>query len=318
MAAAWEKQNEQQQTLAGYRPFSLSPTQEGGALTNLTPQQVWDATKNELQLQMTKATFNSWLADAQLVSPQTGELNGRMVIGVRNEYAQQWLQARLDDTIKRTMQSILGRPLDIQYVVATPGWSAATIGEPPEMPPAEGYRRPTEPGSGEYGGNLSPQAHTELLERIKAREETDGHTTAVFPGFEPLNSNWTQVPDMFFTFVVPNAHAIVTKLVGTVIHQTLGHFEDKKRNHRRDEWPANHAVVQRKAGIASKTSLQTALWDARAEGYIILRPLEDEEEKRSLSKKVGYTCHYTLRIRYPDDAIDTPHEPRPGYGNKQK
>lgn len=287
-------------------------------MTNLTPQQVWDSTKGELQLQMTKATFNSWLRDAELVSPRTGELNGHMVIGVRNEYAQQWLQARLDDTIKRTILSILGRPLDIQYVVAAPGGGYSTTPEPPEMPPAEGYKRPVVPGTGEYGGNLSAQEREDLLERIKAREETGGHTTVVFPGFEPLNSNWTQVPDMFFTFVVPNAHAIVTKLVGTVIHQTLGHFEDKKRNHRRDEWPTNHAVVQRKAGIASKTSLQTALWDARAEGYIIQRPLEDGEEKRLLSKKMGYTCHYTLRIRYPDDAVDTPDETRPGYGNKQK
>lgn len=290
-------------------------------MINLSPTQIWKTSLAELELQMTKATFNTWLKDASLVYPSEDEpLNGRIVVAVRNDYAKAWLQNRLGGTIKDTLKAIAGRPLEVEFVVL--GEKVNGVPTAPDLGPVEGYKRPHTPTNGQYGGNLPPDERQALLTKLgeedEQPEEPPKHT---FPGFEPLDSNWTQTPDSFYTYVIPNAHGVVVKLVATVIHQTLGHFEDKKRNHRRDEWPVNNAVVQRMAGIHSKTSFQTALWDARADGYIIQRPLDDvadAEEKAKLSKKMGYTVHYTLRLRYPDDPIDTPTEARPNYGNKQR
>jgi chromosomal replication initiator protein len=69
---------------------------------------------------MTRATFNTWLKDTKLVSG-TDEA---FVIGVRNDYAKDWLENRLRETIARTLVTIVGHPVNLQFVVASD--------EPPE------------------------------------------------------------------------------------------------------------------------------------------------------------------------------------------
>lgn len=73
----------------------------------------WKATLGELELQMTKATFNTWLRDACLVSSDENQY----VVGVRNDYAKDWLESRLSDTIVRTLSTIAGEPVDVTFIV---------------------------------------------------------------------------------------------------------------------------------------------------------------------------------------------------------
>jgi chromosomal replication initiator protein len=84
----------------------------------------WKATLGELELQMTKATFNTWLRDASLVS----SAEDNYVVGVRNDYAKDWLESRLSDTISRTLSTIAGKPVGVRFVVRTD--------EPGNRPPA--------------------------------------------------------------------------------------------------------------------------------------------------------------------------------------
>jgi chromosomal replication initiator protein len=79
----------------------------------------WKATLGELELQMTKATFTTWLKDARLLTFDEDEF----VVGVRNDYAKDWLDKRLSDTVKRTLSTIVGRPITIRFVV----WSDEII-----------------------------------------------------------------------------------------------------------------------------------------------------------------------------------------------
>jgi chromosomal replication initiator protein len=79
----------------------------------MSPQSAWKATLGELELQMTKATFNTWLKDARLVSCEGGEY----VIAVRNDYAKDWLENRLHDIIQRTLASIVGERVILRFVV---------------------------------------------------------------------------------------------------------------------------------------------------------------------------------------------------------
>lgn len=85
----------------------------------MSPETGWKATLGELELQMTKATFNTWLKDARLLACEEGEF----VIGVRNDYAKDWLENRLRDTILRTLAAIMGLPVSIRFVV----WSDELI-----------------------------------------------------------------------------------------------------------------------------------------------------------------------------------------------
>jgi chromosomal replication initiator protein len=89
----------------------------------MQPEIAWKATLGELELQMTKATFNTWLKDARLLACD----NDEFVIGVRNDYAKDWLDNRLRDTILRTLSAIAGHKMQIRFVV----WSDELIAPPP-------------------------------------------------------------------------------------------------------------------------------------------------------------------------------------------
>lgn len=80
----------------------------------MNPEHAWKATLGELELQMTKATFNTWLKDTFLVSCE----DNIYTIGVRNAYAKDWLENRLCDTILRTLGAIVGQNVNIRFIVA--------------------------------------------------------------------------------------------------------------------------------------------------------------------------------------------------------
>lgn len=102
----------------------------------MTPEAAWKATLGELELQMTRATFNTWLKDANLLRYE----EGTYVIGVRNDYAKDWLCNRLKDTILRTLVAIAREAVDVQFVV----W-ADEVGRRLEVPSAD---EPEENGDG--------------------------------------------------------------------------------------------------------------------------------------------------------------------------
>lgn len=87
----------------------------------MTPETAWKATLGELELQMTKATFNTWLKDASLVSSE----EGHFVVGVRNDYAKDWLENRLQDTILRTLASIMEHEVTVGFVVLSENGASA-------------------------------------------------------------------------------------------------------------------------------------------------------------------------------------------------
>lgn len=79
---------------------------------------VWSAALGELQLQVTQATFDTWLRDSRLLKYE----DGTFVIGVKNGYAKDWLEHRLLAIIKRTLARQTGKTVAVQFVV----WSEET------------------------------------------------------------------------------------------------------------------------------------------------------------------------------------------------
>ncbi len=79
----------------------------------MSPETAWKATLGELELQMTKATFNTWLKDARLLRFN----DDAYTIGVRNDYAKDWLENRLRDTILRTLSAIVGQKVNLTFEV---------------------------------------------------------------------------------------------------------------------------------------------------------------------------------------------------------
>jgi chromosomal replication initiator protein len=72
---------------------------------------------------MTQATFETWLRDSKLVKYE----DGTFVVAVKNGYAKDWLENRLQSTIKRTLARLVDRTVDVSFVVGKR-----------EAPPVEG------------------------------------------------------------------------------------------------------------------------------------------------------------------------------------
>ena len=78
---------------------------------------IWKEILSNLSQQMTQATFATWLYDSRLVSQEDDHL----VVSVRSHYAVDWLSNRLEDTVLRTAARVLGRPVEVTFVVAENG-----------------------------------------------------------------------------------------------------------------------------------------------------------------------------------------------------
>ena len=79
----------------------------------MNADQAWQAALGELQLQLTKPTFDTWVKSTYVISWE----DGTFVIGVHNGYAKDWLENRLLTTIKRTLTGIIGRSVEVSFVV---------------------------------------------------------------------------------------------------------------------------------------------------------------------------------------------------------
>jgi hypothetical protein len=79
----------------------------------LNPDQIWQQALGELQLQLTGATFDTWLGRTKLIAFE----NDEFIIGVHNAYAQDWLESRLDGMIRRVISKIAGKAVKVKFVV---------------------------------------------------------------------------------------------------------------------------------------------------------------------------------------------------------
>jgi chromosomal replication initiator protein len=76
-------------------------------------KQAWQAALGQLQLEMPKAAFDTWIRDAELLKVSDGEFQ----IGVHNAYARDWLDSRLKSTIVKMLTGTLNRQVDVNFVV---------------------------------------------------------------------------------------------------------------------------------------------------------------------------------------------------------
>jgi len=78
-------------------------------------ERAWQSALGQLQMEMPKASFDTWVRDTQVVSYE----DGTFTIGVRNEYARDWLESRLTSTVTRLMTGIMNRDVGVRFVVHT-------------------------------------------------------------------------------------------------------------------------------------------------------------------------------------------------------
>jgi chromosomal replication initiator protein len=76
-------------------------------------EQAWQAALGQLQMEMPKATFDTWVRDTEVVAYE----DGAFMIGAHNAYARDWLESRLTSTATRLLTGLMNRTVEIRFVV---------------------------------------------------------------------------------------------------------------------------------------------------------------------------------------------------------
>ena len=81
--------------------------------TSTQPERAWQMVLGQLQMEMSKASFDTWVKSIEFISL----IDDRYTLGTYNAYGRDWLDSRLKTTVQRLLQGILGRPIAVQFIV---------------------------------------------------------------------------------------------------------------------------------------------------------------------------------------------------------
>lgn len=100
--------------------------------------QAWRAVLGQLQMEMPKAAFDTWVRDAEFISYE----DGSFIIGVQNAYARDWLQNRLASSAARILAGMMNRTVEVRFIIWQPIEGDITREEPIEAPTPEIIQEP--------------------------------------------------------------------------------------------------------------------------------------------------------------------------------
>jgi len=90
-------------------------------------EHAWQATLGQLQLEMSKASFDTWVSSAEFLGYD--EETGCFEIGVKNAYARDWLDDRLSAKMSRILTGMIGSPVTTDIKVHSSNSSAVKTEE---------------------------------------------------------------------------------------------------------------------------------------------------------------------------------------------
>ncbi|GAB4401176.1 MAG: chromosomal replication initiator protein DnaA [Anaerolineales bacterium] len=105
----------------------------------MNAEQAWQTVLAQLQMDMPRASFDTWVRDTRPVAYE----NGMLTVGVRNAYARDWLDSRLATTVNKLLIDTLNSKVSVKFIVSQSDENAATTD--PEPAPASIQITPPEP-----------------------------------------------------------------------------------------------------------------------------------------------------------------------------
>lgn len=95
----------------------------------------WQAVLGQLQMDMAKATFDTWVKGTECVAFE----DGTFIIGVQNAYARDWLESRLTSTVNGLLAGMMDRSVEVRFVV----WQTNAKPEKPSAKVEEAAPKPS-------------------------------------------------------------------------------------------------------------------------------------------------------------------------------
>lgn len=106
----------------------------------MNAEQAWQSVLAQLQMDMPRASYDTWVRDTRPVSYD----NGLITIGVRNAYARDWLESRLATTVNRLLIDVLNSNVAVKFIVSQADENPASSSDL-EVAPASIQITPPEP-----------------------------------------------------------------------------------------------------------------------------------------------------------------------------
>jgi chromosomal replication initiator protein len=119
----------------------------GLSIRTKQPGQIWDAALGELQLQVARPAFETWLRDTDGVAHRDGEF----IVGTANAFVSEMLEHRMYPLIERAIERVIGEPTSVRFQVVTQVSAPDT--KQSDIPAMAAGEREPKPGS----TALSPQ-----------------------------------------------------------------------------------------------------------------------------------------------------------------
>jgi hypothetical protein len=97
----------------GFCPCTSTPKLCTLEEEKMDAEQAWQSALGQLQMEMPKASFDTWVRDTQIASYE----DGLFTVTVHNAYARDWLESRLSSTVTRLLMGIMNRSVEVTFVV---------------------------------------------------------------------------------------------------------------------------------------------------------------------------------------------------------
>lgn len=267
-------------------------------------EEVWQDTLNELKLQMTRATFDQWLASSTAVQLWGNELT----ITVVNEMAQDWLMHRLRDTIERTLSAVAGEAMTIKIVTRSDVEQETLLRVPPVTTDATRYQPPPPPAPDDPA--LYGRSDAELRASIEARRNAgmngsqSGHLNGSGKGHQIEDDDEITItrseegdPDAAFMQIGHYAVRFWRPYLGRTafdLWEVLTTYQYGMENWK--EKAPHNSTLLRKIGIQNRQSLEEAIIDLEREGIFSFRREMKDDDPRTA--KCYYDDFKPLDVRY--------------------
>ena len=92
----------------------------------MNAEQAWQSVLGQLQMEMPRASFDTWVRDTKPML----YADGLLTVGVRNAYARDWLESRLASTVSRLLIGIMNSNVSVSFVVSNGDEKTASSSDP--------------------------------------------------------------------------------------------------------------------------------------------------------------------------------------------
>ena len=86
-------------------------------MSESTAREVWRAVLGDLQLQLPRPTFETWLKPTEGITYDEGVF----VVEAPNSFAVEWLERRIYQSLQKTLRKVTGQELELQLQVRSEG-----------------------------------------------------------------------------------------------------------------------------------------------------------------------------------------------------